>query len=98
MMKVFVLVSLAASANAFSPIASSPRAGSTTRLQESFGFKFALDTYENQPDFLKGEQEYKQFVNKYKENNMLNRQVSCKVPSTTVYLAYVIDLSYSAPV
>jgi hypothetical protein len=27
---------------------------------------------------LKGEQEYKQFVNKFKDDNMLNRKVRCE--------------------
>jgi hypothetical protein len=83
MLKVFVLVSLAAAARAFSPAAGNSRtvgvgSSSATRLQESFGFGFAEDTYANQPDFLKGEQEYKQFVNKFKDDNMLNRKVRCE--------------------
>ena len=45
------------------------------QLHESFGFGFAEDTYENQPDLLKGEGEYKQYVNKISEENMLNRKV-----------------------
>lgn len=74
MTKAFAILSLAVSIHAFSPISSSSRLGST-KVQESFGFGFAEDTYKNQPDFLKGEQEYKQFVNKYQDDNMLNRKV-----------------------
>ena len=54
-----------------------PSAGrSQTKLSESFGFDFAEDTYANQPEFLKGEGEYKTFVGKTQENSFLNRQVS----------------------
>jgi hypothetical protein len=54
-----------------------PSAGrSQTQLQESFGFDFAEDTYSNQPDFLKGEGEYKTWIGKTKENSFVNRQVS----------------------
>ena len=47
-----------------------------TKLSESFGFDFAEDTYANQPDFLKGEGEYKTWIGKTKENSFVNRQVS----------------------
>lgn len=73
MMKLTVLALLASAAFSFSPISQSTRPA--IQLRESFGFGFAEDTYENQPALLKGEQEYKQFVNKYAENNMLNRKV-----------------------
>ena len=46
-----------------------------TQLFESFGLGLGEDTYENQPDLLRGEQEYKQYVNRIKEENMLNRKV-----------------------
>jgi hypothetical protein len=49
---------------------------SLTQLHESFGFDFAENTYDNQPDFLKGEGEYKTWIGKTKENSFLNRQVS----------------------
>ena len=47
-----------------------------TKLSESFGFDFAEDTYANQPDFLKGEGEYKTWIGQTKENSFVNRQVS----------------------
>jgi hypothetical protein len=54
-----------------------PSAGrSQTQLREGFGFDFAEDTYSNQPDFLKGEGEYKTWIGKTKENSFVNRQVS----------------------
>ena len=74
MMKLTCLALLCGAASSFQPISTSAR--HATMLQESFGLNFAEDTYANQPDMLKGEQEYKQFVNKYSENNMLNRKVS----------------------
>lgn len=37
-------------------------------------FPSVTDTYESQPDLLKGEAEYKQYMNKVKEDNMLNRK------------------------
>lgn len=46
----------------------------TTKISESFGFDFAEDTYANQPDFLKGEGEYKTWMGKVKENSFVNRQ------------------------
>lgn len=48
----------------------------STPLRESFGLGVGEDTYENQVDPLKGEANYKQFVNRINENNMLNRKVS----------------------
>lgn len=73
MMKLTCLALLFGAAFSFQPISAPTR--QATQLRESFGFDFAEDTYGNQPDLLKGEQEYKQFVNKYAENNMLNRKV-----------------------
>jgi len=73
MMKLTCLALLCSAAFSFQSIASPTRRA--TQLRESFGFDFAEDTYDNQPNLLKGEQEYKQFVNKYAENNMLNRKV-----------------------
>ena len=49
-----------------------------TKISESFGFYFAEDTYANQPDFLKGEGEYKTWMGKVKENSFVNRQVSTR--------------------
>lgn len=80
-MKMLAALSLvvalySSSVAAFSPIA--PQASgrsSVIELQESFGLGIGEDTYENQPALLRGEQEYKQFINKYKEDNMLNRKV-----------------------
>ena len=56
-----------------------PSAGRTqSQLRESFGFDFAEDTYANQPDFLKGEGEYKTWIGKTKENSFVNRQVGSR--------------------
>jgi hypothetical protein len=71
----FMLVAVTAGvASAFSPSTFGVR--KDTQLHESFGFGFAEDTYENQPDLLKGEAEYKQYMNRVKGDNMLNRKVS----------------------
>ena len=70
---LIVLAATTAATSAFvAPSATRPQ----TKLSESFGFDFAEDTYANQPDFLKGEGEYKTFVGKTQENSFLNRQVS----------------------
>ena len=69
---LFVLVASLVAASAFVV----PGASRTsTKLSESFGFDFAEDTYANQPDFLKGEGEYKTWIGKTKENSFVNRQV-----------------------
>jgi hypothetical protein len=44
-------------------------------VSESFGFEFAEDSYENTPDQLLGEANYKQWVQKIDDNSFLNRQV-----------------------
>jgi len=76
----FLLVALSAvgTATAFTPVAQVRQqqvTSSPTQLQETFGLGLGEDTYENQPDLLKGEQEYKQYVNRINEENMLNRKV-----------------------
>jgi hypothetical protein len=75
MMKLAIVAVLAGVACAFSPIKQAVVGRQSTQLRESFGFDFAEDSYANQPKLLRGEQEYKQFINKYAENNMLNRKV-----------------------
>jgi hypothetical protein len=68
---------LACAASAFRPTATvSTRRGpaTTTQLQESF-LGIGTDTYSSQPDPLKGEAEYKQWINTIDQNNMLNRKV-----------------------
>ena len=78
MMKLLILTVMAGATMAFAPIshgAFRQQQQATTQLQESFGLGVGEDTYKNQPTLLRGEQEYKQFVNKYKEDNMLNRKV-----------------------
>jgi hypothetical protein len=75
MMKLAVFCLLAGAAVSFSSVSQTAPTRRSTQLRESFGLDFAEDTYKNQPDMLKGEAEYKQFVNKYSENNMLNRKV-----------------------
>ena len=71
---VLVVLSLATTVSAFVTPQSS-RSSVDTKIFESFGFDIAEDTYENQPDFLKGEEEYKAWLNTVKDNNFLNRQV-----------------------
>ena len=76
MMKLFITAMMVHAIMAFTPISQTvPRQTSSSQLHESFGLGIGEDTYENQPVLLRGEQEYKQFVNKYKEDNMLNRKV-----------------------
>ena len=72
-LKLLLVAAVAGAANAFSPSASGAR--QATQLQESFGLGIGEDTYENQPDLLKGEAEYKQYMNQVREDNMLNRKV-----------------------
>jgi hypothetical protein len=85
MMKSIVFILLTGAA-AFSPISQTVRKSS--QLRESFGLGIGEDSYENQPKLLRGEAEYKQFINKYAENNMLNRKVSW-----TVFALSMDDLS-----
>jgi len=61
-------------ASAFAPAGVTGR--QSLQLHETFGLGLGEDTYKNQPDLLKGEAEYKQYVNKISEDNMLNRKVS----------------------
>lgn len=72
-LKLLIVAISAGVANAFAPASFAAR--QSTQLHESFGLGLGEDTYENQPDLLKGEAEYKQYVNKIDENNMLNRKV-----------------------
>jgi hypothetical protein len=72
-LKLFLVAVTAGVAGAFSPSASGAR--QATQLHESFGLGLGEDTYENQPDLLKGEAEYKQYMNQVKEDNMINRKV-----------------------
>jgi uncharacterized protein (UPF0548 family) len=74
-LKLIFLALTASVATAFAPTSFTKVPASTTQLQESFGLGLGEDTYENQPDLLKGEQEYKQYVNRISEENMLNRKV-----------------------
>jgi hypothetical protein len=71
-LKLFLLAITASVATAFAPSSYVSKAASTTQLYENFGL-IGEDTYENQPDFLKGEQEYKQYVNKINEKNLFNQ-------------------------
>ncbi|KAG7351075.1 DUF1118 domain containing protein [Nitzschia inconspicua] len=74
--KFLLVAAMASCAAAFAPTSMVGRktASSFTQLHESFGLGLGEDTYENQPDLLKGEQEYKQYVNRINEENMLNRK------------------------
>mmetsp|Transcript_17049 Transcript_17049/g.35034 ORF Transcript_17049/g.35034 Transcript_17049/m.35034 type:complete len:222 (+) Transcript_17049:82-747(+) len=75
LMKLFMLAITASVAVAFTPSATRVgKAPSSTQLYEDFGLGLGEQTYENQPDLLKGEQEYKQYVNRINEENMLNRK------------------------
>jgi hypothetical protein len=76
-MKLLILSVLVSAVMAFAPISQLEfrKHQQQTQLHETFGLGIGEDTYENQPNLLRGEQEYKQFVNKYKEDNMLNRKV-----------------------
>ena len=47
----------------------------STKLSESFGFDFAVDSYSSQDDRLAGEAAYKQWINKVSDDPFLNRQV-----------------------
>lgn len=71
---LLVLAVSTAATSAFTP-PSTLATRSSTQLSESFGFDFAEDTYKNQPDFLKGEGEYKTWIGKTKEDSFVNRQV-----------------------
>ena len=55
----------------------------STQLYENFGLGIGEDTYANQLPALGGEANYKQFVNRVKEDNMLNRKVSRRVGAKT---------------
>lgn len=72
-LKLILVAATAGLANAFAPAGVSGR--QSLQLHESFGLGVGEDTYENQPDLLKGEAEYKQYVNRINEDNMLNRKV-----------------------
>jgi len=75
LMKLFMLAITASVAVAFTPTSSrAQKAPSSTQLYEDFGLGLGEDTYANQPDLLKGEQEYKQYANVINESNMLNRK------------------------
>ena len=79
MMKILIVAVMASATMAFAPISQGAfrQQKQSTQLHETFGLGVGEDTYKNQPALLRGEQEYKQFVNKVKEDNMLNRKVCC---------------------
>lgn len=77
-MKLLVFTLVIHSVVGFNVARPSLKARSSTHLFEDFGFSFAEQTYANQPDPLKGEAEYKQWVNKVAPDNMLNRKVKMK--------------------
>ncbi|KAL7555378.1 hypothetical protein ACA910_022364 [Epithemia clementina (nom. ined.)] len=72
-MKFLVLALCLAFADSFN-VASRTAVRPNTQLQESFGLGLGEDTYTNQPDFLKGEGEYKEYIKTIKEDSLLNRQ------------------------
>lgn len=69
---LFVLAA-ATSVSAFTAPSAFTR--SSTALKESFGLDFAEDSYENTPDVLLGEANYKQWVTRINEDSFLNRKV-----------------------
>jgi hypothetical protein len=74
MMKLFLLAAVAGLASGYV----APKAFVTrpsTQLYEEFGLGIGEDTYENMPDYLKGEANYKQWVNRIDEKSFINRQV-----------------------
>jgi hypothetical protein len=73
-MKLLVFALSLVSAASFG-VAPNTAARSSTRLHENFGLGIGEDTYDNQPDFMKGEGEYKEWINSVNEDNMLNRKV-----------------------
>lgn len=74
--RILALLSIfVASTSAFTVVQSSIARPSTTGLSESFGFDFAEDSYENTPEVILGEANYKQWVAKVDKNSFLNRQV-----------------------
>lgn len=74
MMKLLIVALLSSAISAY--IVPRPlTARLSTRLQESFGLGIGEDSYENQPVFLRGEAEYKQWLNNIADDPMLNRQV-----------------------
>lgn len=75
----FLLLSMVGTGAAFAPtsnVATRSSTPSVTQLQESFGFDFAEDPYENTPKVILGEANYKQYVAEKTPNSFLNRQVS----------------------
>lgn len=72
-LKLILVAVTAGVAGAFAPTGVTGR--QSLQLHESFGLGLGEDTYSNQPDLLKGEAEYKQYANRIKEDNMLNRKV-----------------------
>ena len=74
-MKLFLYALLASLTSAYVvvPKTSARRA---THLNENFGLGIGEDSYENMDSLLLGEANYKQWVNRVNDNNMLNRKVS----------------------
>ena len=71
--RILALLSIfVASASAFTVVQSSIARPSTTALSESFGFDFAEDSYENTPEVILGEANYKQWV-------AYDERISCHV-------------------
>lgn len=75
MMKLILLAVVAGLASAYV----SPKhivSRRSTQLHENFGLGIGEDSYKATTDLLKGEANYKQWVNRIDENSFLNRQVS----------------------
>jgi hypothetical protein len=75
MMKLFLLAVVAGLASAYvAPKTFVSRR--STQLHENFGLDVGMDAFAVTDDLLKGEANYKQWVNRIDENSFLNRQVS----------------------
>jgi hypothetical protein len=75
MMKLLLLAVVAGLASAF--VAPKPIvARHSTHLNENFGLGVGEDSFAATADLLKGEANYKQWVNRIDEKSFLNRQVS----------------------
>ena len=87
-MKFVILALLASLTSAYVVAPKSFATRQPTKLHESFGFGFAEDTYDNQPNLLKGEAEYKEWVGNIQENSFLNRQVSATWKFFLIFLLF----------
>jgi hypothetical protein len=78
MMKSVIVALLTQSVVAFTvaPAKSLTRPVTSTQLYETFDLGLGEDSMSIMPEQLKGEAEYKQWVNKIADDSLLNRKVS----------------------